>query len=210
MDKKHILSQIKNGEALTLTFPVINESIQETMHFIVDSLLVHYGQEEKKELLYSSLKELVINGIKANLKHHMVEIYSLDETNPQIQEMLKELLNEKELKKFEEIARRRDFNVKITIQHSSDEVILLVENNTVITKNEFKRVQDKFERALQYNNLFEYYMEHGDETEGSGLGITMIVLMLKGEGIDPKVFSIERDENDVTIAKLHVPLRSGE
>ncbi len=206
MNKEQILTNIKSGEALSLTFPVIDESIQQSMHFLIDNLLDHYGQPDKKELLYSSLKELVINGIKANLKHHMVEVYALDETNQQIQEMLKEMLNEKELQKFEDIARRRGFHVSITIHHSPQEIIVLVENNTLITDVEYQRVSEKFEKALKYNNIFEYYMEHADETEGSGLGITMIILMLKGEGIDPKVFTIQKHDNNVTIASIKVPL----
>lgn len=206
MNKNEILRNIEKGEALSLSFPVIDESIQESMHFLIDNLLSHYQQSDKKELLYSSLKELVINGIKANLKHHMVEVYALDETNPQIQEMLKEMLNEKELQKFEEIARRRELHVSITIHHSPQEIIVLVENNTLITDVEYKRVNEKFEQALKYNNIFEYYMEHADETEGSGLGITMIILMLKGEGIDPKLFTIQRHDRNVTIASLKVPL----
>jgi hypothetical protein len=50
-------------------------------------------------------------------------------------------------------------------------------------------------------------MEHGDETEGAGMGITMVGILLDQSGIDKHAFSLYSSKKyNETIAKLEIPL----
>jgi len=42
------------------------------------------------------------------------------------------------------------------------------------------------------------------EAEGAGLGLALIIILLKGEGVDPKYFRIII-EKDKTVARLEIP-----
>jgi len=59
-------------------------------------------------------------------------------------------------------------------------------------------------------------MDNMDNTEGAGLGIALIMILLKNEGIDPNLFRIITHP-DRTIARVEIPfsenyvsIRSGE
>jgi len=210
LNEKQVIESIKNGKPVELTFPVINNTIQEAFHFIFTNLLEHYDRVDLMEVMYSTFKELVINGIKANIKHYYFKEQQIDmDSQESVQKgysLLKEKLNDVELYKFEEIAQHNNLELKISILHSFERIITLVENNTPMSAMEDKRIRDKFSKALKYDNIAEFYMDYADDIEGSGLGITMIVLMLKGQGIDPHAFTINTQNKKSTIAKIEFPL----
>ena len=62
----------------------------------------------------------------------------------------------------------------------------------------------KLHAGMQYEDLVAFYMDNADNTEGEGMGLVMIILMLKGENIDPGNFRIEAYE-DKTSARLEIP-----
>ena len=54
-------------------------------------------------------------------------------------------------------------------------------------------------------NMFQQLEQSGDATQsGAGLGLALVIILLKGEGIDPKLFRIMIRE-DRTIARLEIP-----
>ena len=211
--KNDILKAINSGQPLEIDFPIINESIQNALHFTIDSLLTKYKKLDLREVLYSSLKELVINGVKANMKHYFFKEANINiKSRKSLMEgykLLREKLNVKELAKFEVIAKENDLEIHVTMLHSKQRIILLVENNTPLSKYEDERIRNKFDNALKYDSLADFFIEAGDDFEGSGLGITMIVLMLKGRGIDPHAFTIDTQDEQSTVAKIEFPLKAG-
>jgi len=67
------------------------------------------------------------------------------------------------------------------------------------------RIQDKIARSRQYNSLEDALSQVLDDTEGAGLGLVILVLMLKKIGLDDDAFSIKTTDK-YTIAGISIPL----
>jgi len=94
--------------------------------------------------------------------------------------------------------------LQVHLQLSADDVISLsVTNNTKITNEEYKRIQDKIEKTKNYNDVSEAFTDI-DQTEGSGLGLITIVIMLKKLGLDTNCLKFSTSE-DETIASIIIP-----
>ena len=210
-DEAGVLEMIRTGRPIQIMFPILNSPIQDSIHFLVDAILKHYNRVDMKECIYSSLKELVINGIKANIKHIIFEENKIDPTKEKSYakglELLKDILNEKNIEKMEKLALEKKLSIKLDILHSEDRLILIVENNTPMSPMEDKRIREKFEAALKYDSIADYYMNNLDDSEGQGIGITMIVLMLKGNNIDPHAFTFDLKKKNTTKAKIEFPIK---
>jgi hypothetical protein len=77
-----------------------------------------------------------------------------------------------------------------------------------LTDEQVKRIESKIERAKSYENLAMCYLENPDPlAEGMGLGLSMVVVLLKGSGIAPSNFTIVSDAAEgKTTAQIIVPL----
>lgn len=102
-------------------------------------------------------------------------------------------------------AKKEGYYCMISFYYSSDGIRIEVINNAPITEQEEKSLREKLEKGMRYNDIAQFYMDNEDNTEGAGLGLALILIMLKGEGIDPSYFRIIIRE-DVTIARLEIPL----
>ncbi|MFC1504535.1 hypothetical protein ACFL6D_03875, partial [Spirochaetota bacterium] len=178
--------------------------------YVIDKLLEQYNRIDLKECIYSTMKELIINGIKANIKHTIFKEKHINHNSEKSLSKglvsLKKLLEEKNLHELEKKAIENNLFIKLTIVHSPNRIISFIENNTEMTQKEDMRIREKFITALEYDNLADYYLNHVDEVEGMGLGITMIVLLLKGSNIDPHSFTIQTDRENITTAKIVFPI----
>lgn len=210
MTNERVLEKIANGKKIKTVFSIMDERVEHSVRFIVEQVLNHYNREDMIEATYTALKEIIINGVKANLKHHVFqEMVNDPHSEEQIRNALasfKQHLNENDMKEYRKIANRENLKVTLTVKHSADHILFKVENNTKMTQDEDRRVKEKFERALKYENIAEFYMDAADDTEGTGLGITMIVIMLKNVGVDPHVFSVHNIREQITSAKFSIPL----
>ena len=54
-------------------------------------------------------------------------------------------------------------------------------------------------------DLVEFSVHYGDESEGNGLGLAMVVLLIKDMGFDPGFFRVYHNEGQTT-ARLEFPL----
>ena len=82
-----------------------------------------------------------------------------------------------------------------------------VSNNTTITPQEEASMREKLKKAMGYNDIAEFYLDQamsGGETEGAGLGLALIIILLKGENVDPKYFRIMIDK-ERTVARMEIP-----
>lgn len=99
------------------------------------------------------------------------------------------------------------YNVKISCSYTEGRFDLEIRNNFPLIPVEAERIKEKFLHAKKYDNLFEFFMEHGDNTEGAGMGITMVEILLSQSGFDRRLFSIYSSEKkNETIARVEVPL----
>ncbi|MDR1100723.1 MAG: HDOD domain-containing protein, partial [Treponema sp.] len=80
-----------------------------------------------------------------------------------------------------------------------------VRNNVAVTKTELIRIHDKLARSRQYSSLEDAFAQVLDDSEGAGLGLVILVLMLKKMGLDEDCFDILGTDKE-TIARIVIPL----
>ena len=94
--------------------------------------------------------------------------------------------------------------LQVHLQLSANDVIsLAVSNNTKITDAEAKRIHDKIEKTKNYENVADAFSDI-DQTEGSGLGIITIVIMLRKLGLNMECLKFSTTE-DETVATIEIP-----
>ncbi len=151
------------------------------------------------------LFELLDNASKANAKRIFFQEQNLninDASDYQngMKNFKSNLSDNKEHYK-EELASGR---LQVHLQLSADDVISVsVTNNTKITSAEYKRIQDKIEKTRKYTDVSDAFADI-DQTEGSGLGIITIMIMLKKLGLDTNCLKFSTSE-DETIASIVIP-----
>lgn len=59
---------------------------------------------------------------------------------------------------------------------------------------------------MRYDDIAQFYMEGGDSSEGAGMGIVLVTMMLKAQEIDPHLFTIRSDYREKTLARVEFPL----
>jgi hypothetical protein len=201
---------VKNGQYLTLKTHRMTGVVEKHIQYAVESILDKNKQPGLVTTLYTILKELVINGCKANQKRIFFDERGLDISNPAdyergIDEYTRSFSEAMALE-YGHKAREKGFYVLIDFQFDPTGLTLEVVNNTSIAKEEEVMVREKLKKAMGYNDIAEFYMDQAmsGESEGAGLGIALIIILLKGEEIDPNLFRI-LIEDDRTIARLEIP-----
>lgn len=202
---KLILNQ---SQELTLQSSKVNEKVEKYILQILTMILDKYSRADLVEMLYTITKELAINGVKANQKRLFFDDRGLDIRNDtdyqKGMEQFRQSLNESMNETYGIKSRQKGIYVKIFIGHQPNGLCLEVENNTAIAPTEERRLREKMKKSMGYNDIAEFYMDNMDNTEGAGLGIALIMILMKSQGIDPSLFRIVT-ANDRTVARVEIP-----
>ena len=207
---ENISVTVSSGQYLTLKTHRMTGVVEKHIQHAVESILDKNQQPGLVTTLYTILKELVINGCKANQKRIFFDERGLDITNPadygKGNEEYKTIFSESMALEYGHKAREKGYFVLIDFHFDESGLTLEVVNNTPIAREEEVMVREKLKKAMGYNDIAEFYMDQAmsGESEGAGLGIALIIILLKGENIDPNLFRI-LIEDGRTIARLEIP-----
>lgn len=86
---------------------------------------------------------------------------------------------------------------------ANDVITITVSNNTKITEAEYQRICEKIEKTKNYSDLADALSDI-DQTEGSGLGIITVIIMLKKLGLDTSNLKFNITDNE-TVATIEIP-----
>ncbi|MBN1412344.1 MAG: hypothetical protein JW969_15970 [Spirochaetales bacterium] len=200
---------IDDGRVIRLISYAMSSDVENTLDKIIDQILRKFDRVDLKGLVYTCTKELAMNGTKANLKRIFFKDQGLDINKDEdyekgMAEYKKQMREEKTLE-YGKKAKNQGLLVKISLYYSKDVLKIEVSNNTEITNQEETRLREKLAKTMEYEDLMQYYLDNEDDTEGAGMGIALVVILLKGEGIDPNLFRISIHEN-LTIARIEIPM----
>lgn len=207
--KSNIEKAIDQNRPIKVRLYALLPKTEAELSYVSNTILENFEKSELQSTLYTVVKELSLNGAKANIKRILFEEEQVDEDNEeQYSEGLKKFkskLNERWIYEYAQKAKDKNLYVDVNFDYNDDRLILEVINTSPISEHEDIRIREKFKNASKFDNLGEFYMTMADNTEGAGMGITLILMMLKAEGIDPHSFTIKSDYKTKTIAKVEFP-----
>ena len=151
------------------------------------------------------LFELLDNASKANAKRIYFKEHNLDINNEKDYQNgmkdFKSTLDENTLIYQEKL---KEGKLQVHLLLSADDIITItVSNNTKITDLELHRIKDKIEKTKVYNTMADA-MNDIDQTEGSGLGIITVLIMLKKMGLASDNLKFTTTDTE-TIATIEIP-----
>lgn len=172
-------------------------------------ILAIFLEECNQMYLYNYLTyclfELLDNGSKANAKRIFFQEHHLDINNEDDykngMKTFKETLIENTLH-YQEKLKAGELRVHLLLT-ANDVISVTVSNNTKITDSEYARIQEKIKKTKVYNSMAEAVSDI-DQTEGSGLGIITVLVMLKKLGLDANNLKFDTTENE-TVATIEIP-----
>lgn len=209
--KSTITEAVNKNKIISFKTFLLSDYGENLLKLICETILTQFNRMDLMEICYSSAKELVINATKANVKRVLFKKMNLDINNPEDYEKgiseFKSNLTEDKIVQFKDDFIKYNFPVTATFYYSKDVMNIKVKNNFPLLPQEEERIRDKFKKATSFASLIDFFMEYGDSTEGAGMGITMVGILLDQSGINKHSFSLySSDKYNETVAKIEIPL----
>ena len=208
VDEAKVVQAARSSIPLTVRSFTLPHDTEVYLEEILGVFLKELGQERLKDPLAYCLRELAVNAKKANTKRVYFIEKELDLANEdQYEEGMRNFKQETldNINHFLEKQKEQGLYIKVIFHTRGGRLNLYVANNTEITKREQFRVYDRIARSRAFDSLEEALTTVIDDSEGAGLGIVILVLMLKKIGLDEDAFDIDT-KNGETIARIVIPM----
>jgi len=208
VDEEKIKKAIKSGLPLTVTTYTLPKEIEVYLEQVIEAFLRHTNQLKLKDYIVYCVQELVINAKKANTKRVYFQERGLDVNNPDDYKAGMGKFKEETLSQIErylQLQKKNGLYIKVILQMKRNTINIEIRNNVQATKTEQIRIQDKLARSRQYSSLEDALNQVLDDSEGAGLGLVILVLMLKKIGLADEAFSIKSTDKE-TVASISIPL----
>jgi putative nucleotidyltransferase with HDIG domain len=208
VDVAKIKRAANNAVALNILSYTLPHDIEVYMEEVLDIFLGELGQKKLKDYLVYCLRELAVNAKKANTKRVYFESRGLDiNDSEQYEEGMSAFKQDTmdNISWYLQKQKEKGYYIKIIFQAKGPNIVLEVRNNVEINKKEYVRIHDKLARSRKYTSLEEALQQVLDPSEGAGLGLVILVLMLKKIGLDEDCFDIWAESGE-TVARITVPV----
>lgn len=207
VDQSKIKTAIQAEIPITITTYTLPIEIAAYIDDILKAFLTEIHQEQMFENLSYCIKELTNNAKKANTKR----VYFLDK-KLDIQD--KESY-EKGMKTFKEDSinnirfyleqqRKLGLYIKVSFQAHNNKIKIEIRNKSELSVFEYKRIHDKITRAQQFTNVEDCISQVLDDSEGAGLGLVIMILVLRKIGLTEENYQVV-STNGETITRLILP-----
>ena len=193
VDVAKIKRAAHNAIALNILTYTLPHDIEVYMEEVLDVFLAELGQKKLKDYIVYCLRELAVNAKKANTKRVYFDSRGLDiNDSDQYEEGMTAFKQDTmdNIAWYLQKQKEKGYYIKIIFQAKGPNIILEVRNNVEINKKEYLRIHDKLARSRKYTSLEEALQQVLDPSEGAGLGLVILVLMLKKIGLDEDCFDI--------------------
>ncbi len=162
------------------------------------------------------VKELLQNAFKANVKRWIIERYNLDPTKEldykKLLRIFKHLLYFVKIEEFENKSMEFDYWFCLIFSFHPKVCMIHVLNEGSLLQREEERIRKKFMESRNIVSVYDYYSNYSDAEEGAGMGIAMIVTLLKQMGLEHRNFLIFNHQNqhgkDMIVSRVYIPMDS--
>jgi len=208
IDEAKVKKAILLGLPITINTFTITPEIKVYMEEVISIFLKAAGQERLKNHVAYCVHELVANAKKANVKRVFFSDRKLDLFRSGDYEVGMKHFKEVTLNNiayYLRLQKEKNLYVKLVLQIRENIIYVEVRNNSIATRAELIRINDRLARTRQYKTLDEALSQVFDDTEGAGLGLVILILMLKKIGLDEDCFDISVSDKE-TVARITIPL----
>jgi putative nucleotidyltransferase with HDIG domain len=209
IDEEEIKKSIRAGMPITITTYTLPRETEIYIANVLAVVLRFAGHEDLHDYVEYCVHELSSNAKKANTKRVYFTEQNLDINNPDqykygMINFKKDTLNN--LPHYLQLQKNKGLYIKLNILYTNNSIQIEVCNNVSLAKIEAIRIHDKLARSRQFNSLEDAFSQVLDDSEGAGLGLVVLVLMLKKMGLGEDCFDISGAKTE-TVARLVIPLR---
>jgi adenylate kinase family enzyme len=207
-DETRIKQAILSGLPVTITTFTLSHEMEIYIENVITVLLKLARQEKIKDYICYCVRELAANAKKANTKRVYFLEQGLDLDNPEDYQRGMELFKKNTLNNiayYLQMQKEKGLYIKLILQIRENTIHMEIRNNVTVTRTEQIRIHDRLARSHQYDNLEDALAQVLDDSEGSGLGLVILALMLKKMGLTKNNFNIYNNENE-TIAQISIPI----
>lgn len=211
MPAKINVEQIKraarNSVPLAIKTFTLPHETEESLEQILAVFLEEFGQSQIKDRIAYCLRELAVNAKKANTKRaYFIERSLKIQNDEDYDEGMKDFKRAtlENIQHYLEKQKEMGHYIKIIFHTQAKTFSVSVRNNVEISKKEQLRVYDRVARSRAFDSMEEALSTVIDDSEGAGLGIVIMVLMLKKIGLGEDSFEIDV-VNGETVAQINIP-----
>ncbi|MDF3819560.1 HDOD domain-containing protein [Leptospira sp. 96542] len=207
MNFQEIISQLESSKESRINFYFVTEEQNQEIYALLVHVMGYMDKLYLVEVIFTVLKELLMNANKANAKREYFHRENLDIQNSVDYAKGMSRFQENIIMKWNEQLERLDggnYYISLLIKVEGKNIHFAVENNAPITGEELSRINKRIEIAKNFNDLSDAFADISDSTESAGLGLVLIQLLLKNSGIGSEKFKIFTNDK-LTRATLSVP-----
>ena len=188
---------------------MLDKSVAEQLQGTLKDIEKNLGIEGLGSTLYNVIMELAGNAVKANIKrvYFKKNGYRISDPLSYAEGILafSQDVKNTNTSEYEKALEELELNVAIDVDLTGDRLLIQVENNLLLLEEEEKRIRTKLAEAMGTKDIVKFYVQFGDETEGRGLGLAMVVLLIKDLGFNPENFRVFH-KGSKTVARIEFPL----
>lgn len=208
IDTEKVRTAIRIGIPISITTYTLPHDMEMYMGEILSLFLTELNQTHMIQYLTYSLNELVVNAKKANtkriyFKEKNFNIFDLNDYNKGMKTFKNDTLNN--INYYLKLQKDAGLYVRLILQVKNNNIIIEVRNNSKITPFEKERIQQKLEQAQQYESIQDALTTVIDDSEGAGLGLVILILMLEKIGMTKENFQTITNDTE-TITRITLPL----
>jgi putative nucleotidyltransferase with HDIG domain len=206
VDETKIRKAVQSGIPLTITTYTLPHEVELHIEQVITIFLKQVHKEDLKDYVVYCVQELAVNAKKANTKRIYFKEKGLDLEDPEDYQDGMVSFKEDTLTNighYLQLQKEKGLYIKLILQLKNNSIHIEVRNNAVITEIELSRIHEKL--SWNYDNLEDALDQVLDDSEGAGLGLVILVLMLKKIGLDRNNFEIACDDKE-TIARVRIPM----
>ena len=208
VDEGKIKKAIQSGLPLTITTYTLPKEIEVYIEQVIEAFLRQMDQLKLKDYIVYCVQELVVNAKKANTKRVFFAERGLDINKPEDYSTGMAGFKEEtygNIAHYLQLQKEKGLYIKVSLQIKRNTIHIEIRNNSTANKMEQLRIQDKLARSRQYDSLEDAFSSVLDDSEGAGLGLVILVLMLKKMGLSDDAFVLKTKEK-YTVASISIPL----
>jgi len=195
-------------EVTTYTLP---KSMEMYIHSVLSEFLTACHQNHMEQYLSFCLGELLTNAKKANTKRVYFKEKGLDINDEEQYAVGMETFKTdtlSDINHYLELQKKSGLYIKFLLQIRTDSSVRIeIRNNAKLTPTEKKRIQDKLDGVKQYKSIDEVLTSVMDQSEGAGLGIIIMILMLEKIGLSRENYQV-MVSNGETVTRIFLPCDS--